>query len=369
MVAASAGDLVRAATGSEPTGPISDRVSAEAITTPFPSKMSTTQLPFKMLAASTRSTTTLALGVARCKEQGNCPPSASEYQCDGSQTAWTTEQFAWCCLHRAKGCTTTPYAVSPLLSQDRGGVMHTSTTPLNFDCFKGSPWTWDKKKADWCCELKGVGCFSQRTTTTTTTTEEPFDCDVDFEYFRVLWPPEKLVWCCWNKGKGCVGNLRPSETPSTTTTAAPITFITTPRSMNCSEEVGQWEEAWSGHKKLWCCLHKGVGCETATRSSGFGGFPSVGVGSKFTATQPSLRAQLSRGGRLARVLHAPASAVALFGVALVAVLLSWHRQRRSDQPLALPLQTAGLLAAEADDHLGPGSARSMRRSSDEALLE
>merc|ERR1719422_2905186 len=97
--------------------------------------------------------------------------------------------------------TTTRFQQSPLTQEVPEYV--TTTTAQDVDCSEGSPWIWSAGKSAWCCELKGIGCFTQRPTTTTLTTATEtttlpgstftllFDCDLDLEYAGSHWVEAK----------------------------------------------------------------------------------------------------------------------------------------------------------------------------------
>merc|ERR1712129_122892 len=88
----------------------------------------------------------------------------AEIDCEGDQFAWDVVQSNWCCLRTNRGCitTTSPWPQPPIIGgREEADEYMTTTTHMDIDCSTGSPWIWTQEKANWCCELKGIGCFTQ----------------------------------------------------------------------------------------------------------------------------------------------------------------------------------------------------------------
>lgn len=161
---------------------------------------------------------------------------------------WSLRQQTWCCLHEGRGCRTA-----------------LSLTSLPYDCQADFP-DWEEKwsygKKEWCCEMKNRGC---QTTTLEphnckkgsgcmTAAHEHYDCNAGYFKFWTAWSAGKKLYCCKHKGRGCQ--------PAVTSYAS----LSPPRPSyddDCRKEI-LLSNSKGGHqdrqKMNWCCKYRSVGC-------------------------------------------------------------------------------------------------------------
>lgn len=184
--------------------------------------------------ASSTSATTAGVPLHTTLSSSRAPPLP--FDCaEGATQTWPHEKRSWCCEKTGFGCKTA-----------------TTTTTPPFDC--DSRWVngWSEGKRDYCCENANVGC--------TTTTTLPYDCKADYTKWDTKWSNEKQGWCCYHYGRGCPTTA--VERPTLEHGAAEPTTTTLP--YDCDAGYSNWEDAWTGAKKVWCCTNDDRGCLDST---------------------------------------------------------------------------------------------------------
>merc|ERR1712107_733295 len=99
---------------------------------------------------------------------------------------------------------------------------------------------------------------------TATTSPEPYDCDAGFSNWALGWSASKKAYCCNTYSKGCPTTAPPLvPIPAPAPMSIPMPAPTTMHVYDCDAGYSNWEKGWSTTKKVFCCLHKKIGCPTA----------------------------------------------------------------------------------------------------------
>jgi len=215
------------------------------------------------------------------------------------QSAWPKEKKVWCCEKANLGCGTTTTLTQPPTQPPAPRahlVDRQSETDATFDCSAGlARWesAWSKPKKQWCCDRMQIAC-------------SPFNCHEDVDAWHSKWSGEKKSWCCKSAGIGCAKHGSSSHASAaldneaayecsshiqdwsagqeawccqhagrgcTSSSKPPLTASKTPpptttrQKYDCTSWFGDWEQAWHGDQKAWCCKHHGRGCTTTTAAT------------------------------------------------------------------------------------------------------
>lgn len=145
----------------------------------------------------------------------------------------------------------------------------TTTHPL-YDCLAGyNNWYngWSPAKKSYCCELDhrpgSPGCNTKHDTTTA---RASFDCRVGVGgRLHHDWSLNKKVWCCVHRKVGC-----PTVSPIVQTPVAPLVQPPPPPTLaatpvyDCNPSLNNAVARWSDLKKTWCCTHvQHTGCPSS----------------------------------------------------------------------------------------------------------
>lgn len=79
--------------------------------------------------------------------------------------------------------------------------------------------------------------------------KDPFNCDTDYETWKVDWSEGKKDWCCRHKSRGCTAEARP---PSPESSDEPF---------DCETGHDNWQQNWHADHQMWCCQKHHRGCQ------------------------------------------------------------------------------------------------------------
>jgi len=221
--------------------------------------------------------------------------SIDPFDCSlADEVRWPEQQAAWCCVHKSRGCSTTPpnSLEAPLATAiaDVHVQLVATTTSSRADAFDcDSDWQhweseWAHEKKVWCCKHESRGCpFKTTLGPTTQRAREAYDCVIWWPNYEKTWSPQKLSWCCKEKNRGCTLLARNSQKLATALERISKSgpgLEARPDSRKpyrCTEETpgsSTWAlgrrmdpvyfDNWPAEKRAWCCQHKFRGCTTSS---------------------------------------------------------------------------------------------------------
>jgi len=139
-----------------------------------------------------------------------------------------------------------------------------------FNCYTREMWS--KKKRNWCCKHKKLGCHGFRVKVKhDEANDEETEVKVNnnandpkhsvfYCYTKEMWTKKKRSWCCKHFKIGCHGyriKIKHDNANDEETEVKVSNDANDPRHsvFNCYTR-----EMWSKKKRNWCCKHKKLGC-------------------------------------------------------------------------------------------------------------
>lgn len=111
--------------------------------------------------------------------------------------------------------------------------------------------SWSAEEWRWCCDREPVLCQAAELGTTSST-PVPYDCLQGLSSWRIRWSGEKKAWCCEFEGRACPPLVSLPQAQATTTRWG----------FDCAAASPSVVEAWVPAKRIFCCLEKGIACNT-----------------------------------------------------------------------------------------------------------